>query len=55
MEDSGFTQETAPTLYVEANGINFAYRSFGAPSEVPLIFFQHFIGNTDDWASGCHK
>ena len=43
------TQQTAPTLYVEVHGIKFAYRSFGASSEVPLIFFQHFIGNIDDW------
>jgi len=49
MKESGFTQETAPTLYVEAKGINFAYRRFGASSEIPLLFFQHFIGNIDDW------
>jgi len=49
MKGSVFAQETAPTLYVEANGINFAYRRFGASSEIPLIFFQHFIGNIDDW------
>jgi pimeloyl-ACP methyl ester carboxylesterase len=49
MKNCAFTQETAPTLYVEANGVKFAYRSFGASSKVPLIFFQHFIGNIDDW------
>jgi pimeloyl-ACP methyl ester carboxylesterase len=49
MKNSTFTQETAPTLYVEANGVKFAYRSFGTSSKVPLIFFHHFIGNMDDW------
>src|SRR5580765_3411417 len=49
MKNGAFSQETAPTLYVEANGVKFAYRSFGAFSKVPLIFFQHFIGNIDDW------
>lgn len=49
MKNSAFTQETAPTLYVEAPGARFAYRSFGVSSKVPLIFFQHFIGNIDDW------
>ena len=49
MKNCAFTQETAPTLYVEVTGVRFAYRSFGASSKVPLIFFQHFIGNIDDW------
>jgi pimeloyl-ACP methyl ester carboxylesterase len=49
MENNAWTQEAASTLYVETNGINFAYRSFGAPLGIPLIFFQHFIGNIDDW------
>ena len=49
MKNCAFTQETAPTLYVEAAGVRFAYLSFGVSSKVPLIFFQHFIGNIDDW------
>jgi pimeloyl-ACP methyl ester carboxylesterase len=42
------THQTAPTQYVDANGIRFAYRRFGAKSGVPLVFFQHFMGNLDD-------
>jgi pimeloyl-ACP methyl ester carboxylesterase len=42
------THNTAPTQSVEANGIRFAYRRFGAGSRVPLVFFQHFMGNLDD-------
>ena len=49
MKDMALTQQTAPTLYVQAKGINFAYRRFGISSKIPLIFFQHFIGNLDDW------
>jgi pimeloyl-ACP methyl ester carboxylesterase len=42
------THDTVPTQFVEANGIRFAYRRFGATSGVPLVFFQHFMGNLDD-------
>jgi hypothetical protein len=37
-----YTHDTVPTEFVEANGIRFAYRRFGATSGVPLVFFQHF-------------
>src|ERR1700731_4437456 len=41
---------TAPTQFVEANGIRFAYRRFGnAAGEVPLVFNQHFTGTMDHW------
>src|SRR5690348_5726693 len=43
------THETAPTRFVEANGIRYAYRSFGKESGVPLVFLQHFRGTMDDW------
>ena len=43
-----YTHDTVPTQFVEANGIRFAYRRFGATSGVPLVFFQHFMGNLDD-------
>lgn len=43
------THETAPTRYVEANGIRFAYRRFGKEGTVPLVFNQHFIGTMDYW------
>ena len=42
------SHQTAPTQFAEANGIRFAYRRFGAASGVPLVFFQHFMGNLDD-------
>ena len=41
--------QTAPTQYVEANGIRFAYRRFGKPAGVPLVFNIHFTGTMDHW------
>ena len=41
--------QTAPTQFVEANGIRFAYRRFGKPGGVPLVFNQHFRGTMDYW------
>jgi pimeloyl-ACP methyl ester carboxylesterase len=46
---STYTHRTAPTQYVEANGIRFAYRRFGKAGGVPLIFNQHFTGTMDHW------
>jgi pimeloyl-ACP methyl ester carboxylesterase len=40
---------TAPTQYVEANGIRYAYRRFGAEKGTPLVFMQHFRGGMDHW------
>ncbi len=45
---TSYTHDTVPTEFVEANGIRFAYRRFGATTGVPLVFFQHFMGNLDD-------
>src|ERR1700674_2797174 len=39
--------QTAPTQFVEANGIRFAYRRFGKPDGVPLVFDMHYIGTMD--------
>jgi pimeloyl-ACP methyl ester carboxylesterase len=43
------THLTAPTEFVEANGIRFAYRRFGKPGGVPLLFNMHFMGTMDHW------
>ena len=43
------THQTAPTQFVEANGIRFAYRRFGKRDGVPLVFNQHFTGTMDHW------
>ena len=44
-----YTHQTAPTQYVEANGIRFAYRRFGKEGSVPLVFNMHFMGTMDHW------
>ena len=40
---------TAPTQFVEANGVRYAYRRFGVESGTPLVFLQHFRGGMDNW------
>ena len=44
-----YTHQTAPTQFVEANGIRFAYRRFGRADSVPLMFNMHYIGTMDYW------
>jgi pimeloyl-ACP methyl ester carboxylesterase len=43
------THQSAPTQYVEANGVRFAYRRFGRTGGVPLVFNIHFTGTMDHW------
>jgi pimeloyl-ACP methyl ester carboxylesterase len=43
------THDTAPTRYIEANGIRFAYRRFGKTGGVPLLMNLHFRGTMDHW------
>jgi pimeloyl-ACP methyl ester carboxylesterase len=46
---SQLTHETAPTRFVEANGIRFGHRRFGAGEGLPMLFCQHFTGTMDNW------
>src|ERR1700680_2592055 len=46
---SQYTHQTAPTQFLEANSIRFAYRRFGRAGGVPLVFNQHFLGTMDYW------
>ena len=43
------THQSAPTQFVEANGVRFAYRRFGKKEGVPLVFIPHILGNLDSW------
>jgi len=43
------THQTAPTQFVEANGIRFAYRRFGKAGGVPIVFNMHYLGTIDYW------
>ena len=44
-----YTHHTAPTQFVEAAGIRFAYRRFGKKAGVPVVFNMHFTGTMDHW------
>ncbi len=43
------THAAAPTQFVEANGIRFAYRRFGRTGAAPIVLNQHFTGTMDHW------
>jgi pimeloyl-ACP methyl ester carboxylesterase len=43
------THQNAPTQFVDAAGVRFAYRRFGKSGGVPLVFNQHFTGTMDHW------
>jgi len=43
------THQTAPTLFVEANGIRFAYRRFGKSGGRAARLNMHFTGTMDHW------
>jgi pimeloyl-ACP methyl ester carboxylesterase len=43
------SHHSAPTQFADAAGIRFAYRRFGKPGGVPLVFNMHFIGTMDHW------
>src|SRR5438270_9096340 len=44
---NNYTHKTAPTQFVEAAGIRFAYRRFGAKIDIPLLVFMHFTATMD--------
>jgi pimeloyl-ACP methyl ester carboxylesterase len=43
------THKTAETQFVEAAGIEFAYRRFGRATDKPVVMLQHYRGNLDNW------
>lgn len=43
------TSQTAATQLIDVNGTSFAYREFGAPSAIPLVFLHHLTATLDDW------
>jgi len=46
---SAYDHYTAPTQFVEAKGIRFAYRRFGKTGGVPIVMNIHFRGTMDHW------
>src|SRR5580700_6078560 len=43
------SHETAPTLFVNGEGVRYAYRRFGKSGTVPLLFLEYFNSNMDGW------
>ena len=46
---SSYTFVSVPTRFVDVDGVHMAYRRYGKRGGVPLVFFQHFVGNLDNW------
>ncbi|MEX3969652.1 alpha/beta fold hydrolase [Paraburkholderia caribensis] len=40
---------TAPTQFVEVDGVRYAYRRWGKKGATPLFFIQHYRGGMDHW------
>jgi len=49
VKETNNSHVTAETQKIEANGVHFAYRSWGTETDVPTLFFQHFTGTMDNW------
>src|ERR1700720_1601613 len=49
MPMSNITHETAPTQFVQAGDIRFAYRRFGPRGGIPLLLLNYFAAHMDDW------
>ncbi len=47
-QSGNYTYATVPTQFVEANGIKFAYRSYGKEGDIPVIYFNHLTANLDN-------
>jgi pimeloyl-ACP methyl ester carboxylesterase len=43
------TYVAAATQFIDAGDLRFAVRRFGARGARPLVMFQHFRGNLDNW------
>src|ERR1700756_176304 len=42
------SHNTAATRFVEASGVKYAHRRFGAATGTPVVFLQHFRGGLDN-------
>src|SRR5271167_3800537 len=49
MTEESFSHVTAPTQFIEASGIRFAYRYFGKPTGTPIVCMPHFRAGMDHW------
>jgi hypothetical protein len=49
MTKSTETHETAPTQFVQGEGVRFAHRRFGRRGQCALLFLNYLAANMDDW------
>ena len=49
MKNMEFLSNQVSTKFISAGGITYAYRTLGENTGVPLVCFQHFTGNMDEW------
>lgn len=49
MTQDSFSYFDAKTQFSSVNGTNFAYRTIGPESDVPIVMFNHLAGTIDDW------
>jgi pimeloyl-ACP methyl ester carboxylesterase len=49
IQGKSVTHNTAPTRFVEGNGLRYAYRTLGPSTGTPLVFCHRFRGTMDDW------
>jgi Predicted hydrolases or acyltransferases (alpha/beta hydrolase superfamily) len=47
-QNSIYTYATVPTQFIEANGVRFAYRSYGKKDGIPVIYLNHLSANLDN-------
>ena len=47
-QNINYTYATVPTQFIEANGIKFAYRSYGKTGGTPIIYLNHLTANLDN-------
>lgn len=47
-QNINYTYATVPTQFIEANGIKFAYRSYGKTGDIPVVYFNHLTANLDN-------
>lgn len=49
MSNNNLSYINTPTRYIDISGVQYAYRSIGNPTGVPLVCLQHFTGTLDNW------
>jgi len=50
--NSNYTYATVPTQVIEANGVRFAYRSYGKQGGIPVIYLNHLAAVLDNCDPG---